>query len=239
MAKKIWIRKNDGMEMVEETAFSTEGFIQGMFNDNPEVIPVDDLGLSRLMVVGRESAFDAGYPDLIAVTETGDIVIIEFKNDGNAEARRKVIGQLLDYGASLWKNFGDYESFDKHIATRYFGSKYCTDAVIKDSLSLEVAARDFFKFEISDEGEEEGAENDLEAFRDALSDNLKKGVFVYVVVCPELPDTAKHIIEYLSVCSNLRIYGVELEYFKHQGIEVVCPSGLAYASAKKAAQRET
>jgi len=131
MSRKMWIGENGDLKPVEESPFSEEAAIQRMFNDNPDVIPGEDFGLDQLMVVGRETAFDAGFPDLLAISKTGDVAIIEFKNVGNAQGRREVIGQLLDYGASLWKEVGGYDVFDESVAQKYFRSNYCTEDRLK------------------------------------------------------------------------------------------------------------
>jgi hypothetical protein len=239
MSEKIFIGEKGNLEMVSGNDFSNEDELQKMFNDNPEVIPGKDFGLSDLMVVGRETTLSAGYIDLLAVTRSGDIVIIEFKNIGNTLGKREVVAQLLDYGASLWKNCSGYDEFDQAIARAYFRSKYCTEEKLKKKESLEVAAVDFYGFEnsgldeSSDQGDGATEEDELRTFKENLERNLQYGSFVYVMVCPRIPETAKHIIEYLSVCAGMRIHGVELEYFKHGDLDIVFPKGITYQSPKR------
>lgn len=236
MSRKIWIGSDGNLQPVDETPFSAENRIQSMFNDNPDVIPGEDFGLDQLMVVGRESTLGSGYPDLIAVTKAGDVIIVEFKNVGNAQARREVIGQLLDYGASLWKERNTCEAFDEQVAQRYFSSRYCQEKKLKNKPSLEAAAIDFFEFTARDEESEEDDVPDsangqtLADFKDALGKNLSSGTYVYIIVCPEIPETARNIIEYTSLCTNMRFYGVELEYFRHQNLDIVFPKGIAFKS---------
>ena len=221
--------------MVEETGFDDEDKLQSMFNDNPAVIPGEDFDLSDLMVVGRELTVESGFVDLVAVSRSGDIVIVEFKNVGNPEGRRKVIGQVLDYGATLWKTIADYDQFDEDVARAYFRSRYCKEDLLKDSVSLEAAAIKSFEFENISDGDEddEGEQDELSAFKANIERNLQQGSFIYIIVCPQINVIAKQIIEYLSVCSNIRIYGVELEYFKHGNQSIVLPRGVAYHKAAK------
>lgn len=54
------------------------------------------------MVVGREANLESGYADLVLVDQTGQICLVEVKNEGNPDTRR-VVAQLLDYAAALWQ----------------------------------------------------------------------------------------------------------------------------------------
>ena len=226
MSKKIWRRAGGNLDALEQIQFADEETIQRIFNDNPDVIPVDDLGLSELMVVGREATLESGWADLLAVTRSGEILIIEFKNQGNAQARREVVGQLLDYGAALWKKCPSYDLFDKATAKPYFGSTYCKDRRLKDKLSLEAAAIEFFEFAAADE--QSGTADDLARFKNGIEATLKNGDFVYVIVCPDIPVSARSIIEYLAVSKSIRMYGVEIEYFKKGETEIFVPRGIAF-----------
>ena len=236
MDRKIWLRGANGFDPVDESRFPEEEAIQVMIHDNPDMIPVEDLGLSRLMVVGRENAFESGYPDLLAVTRTGDIVIVEFKNVGNAQARREVIDQLLDYGACLWKTFTTYDRFDTDLFRAYAASSYCKNESLR-SMSLEEAFREFYRAdrdadaEATDEDATDG--EGFETFRTNLTNNLRAGRFVYVVVCPEIPNEAKYIIEYTTRCLGARFYGVEMDYFRDddKGVEILLPRSVAYDGA--------
>ena len=65
MVRKIWVGNESKLTVANETPFSDEDKLQRMFNDNPEVIPGEDFGLSDLMVVGRETTLPSGYIDLL------------------------------------------------------------------------------------------------------------------------------------------------------------------------------
>lgn len=183
--------------------------IQVLFNEWPDLVPVRDMSLTRLMLVGREVPLESGYVDLLAVTREGRIVIIEFKVKDNYEARRKVIGQLLDYGACLWKTIGSYARFDAFIAQEYFFGDECVDKRLQYKASLEEAFREFY-------GPANGSSDDFTTFKAAIEQNLKKGDFVYVVVCPTIADSTKFVLEHLQCTKGISIYGVEVRH--SQGI---------------------
>jgi hypothetical protein len=71
--------------------------------------------LGPLIPVCRELGTEAGSADLIFVTATGRVVLIETKLWRNPDARRTVVGQILDYAKELasWS----YEDFDARAAT--------------------------------------------------------------------------------------------------------------------------
>src|SRR5438132_11576476 len=103
MAKE---RGGDKWQTVEERAFGKEVELQALLSGNPDLIPVDmlDDGRRPIRVSVREADLPgSGKTDLIGVDEDGNIAIIETKLDSNQEIKRKVIGQILEYAAYLWK----------------------------------------------------------------------------------------------------------------------------------------
>ena len=55
----------------------------------------------------------SGSTDVLAFSAQGDIAIVECKLAANPEIKRKVIGQILEYAAYLWKM--NYEQVDNRI----------------------------------------------------------------------------------------------------------------------------
>src|SRR5258707_10447310 len=58
----------------------------------------------------------SGFTDLVGVDSSGNILIVETKLAKNQEIRRKVIGQVLEYAAFLWRM--PYEKFDELFKNR-------------------------------------------------------------------------------------------------------------------------
>jgi len=71
------------------------------FEEHPQLFPAEDLNLGQLMVIGREVAFESGQADLIYLDEGGQIVIVEVKRGAENPDSRRVVAQMLDYGAHL------------------------------------------------------------------------------------------------------------------------------------------
>lgn len=84
-----------------------ERWLQAQLFEHPELIPLKliDPGSGLVMSVCRELPLpkETGsvFVDLLAVTVTGRLVLVECKLWRNPQARREVIGQILEYASLL------------------------------------------------------------------------------------------------------------------------------------------
>lgn len=102
MARHMLIRGSGADEyVVPETPLPLEANLHDALTKHPELLPSEDMGLGRIVVVGRESTFPSGAADLILVDDRGQVCLVEVKKEGNPDVRR-VVAQLLDYAAGLW-----------------------------------------------------------------------------------------------------------------------------------------
>ena len=91
-----------------------ERWLQELLFENPEILPLDDIdpGAGEIVPICRELPLPKEertvYLDIFAVTPRGRLVLVECKLWRNPQARREVIGQLLEYAALLqgW-SYGD------------------------------------------------------------------------------------------------------------------------------------
>src|SRR4051812_3835695 len=106
----IVIRNSGGKwQKAIKVQFAAEAQLQKLLYDSPELIPAYDQDKSA--VFAREAGLPgSGYTDLLGVDGNGNILIVETKLARNDEVRRKVIGQVLEYAAYLWKM--SFEEFD-------------------------------------------------------------------------------------------------------------------------------
>ena len=104
MARKMIVQLENGSSPVlTEEAAEDEGQLQEMMKTNPDLLPVDEFGMTGpLMVVGRETTLPSGAVDLVAVARSGELLIVEFKTGPQNADFRAALAQLLDYGADLW-----------------------------------------------------------------------------------------------------------------------------------------
>jgi RecB family endonuclease NucS len=87
----------------ESKAAYDEDWLQDLLYTHPVALPVEDIDTSftGLVPLCREMPTPAGPVDVVYVTRDGRPVFVEAKLWRNPEARRKVIGQILDYAKEL------------------------------------------------------------------------------------------------------------------------------------------
>src|SRR5690348_13657668 len=96
---------------VAKLEFANEAELQELIYKSPELIGGED---HTSVVFTKEAGLPgSGYTDLIGVDTSGNVLIVETKLAKNPEIRRKVIGQVLEYAAYLWRMH--YEDFDRYF----------------------------------------------------------------------------------------------------------------------------
>ena len=94
-------------EILHRVPFSeveSEDWLQQVLERSPEGFPlhlIDERLQSPLTCLGREVATEVGPIDLLYISSNGQLVVVETKLWRNAEARREVVAQIIDYGAQL------------------------------------------------------------------------------------------------------------------------------------------
>ena len=102
-----------------------EAVLRDLIAEHPALLPVHDLDPSygRLVTVTRELTIPGvGFVDVLLIDEAGRLVMVECKLWRNPQARREVVGQILDYAREL-SRYG-YEDLQRQvsIATRRQGN---------------------------------------------------------------------------------------------------------------------
>ena len=102
-----------------------EATLRDMIAHHPEMLPVHDLDPSygRLLTVTKELSIPGvGFVDVLLMDEHGRLVVVECKLWRNPQARREVVGQILDYAREI-SRFG-YEDLQRQvsIATKRHGN---------------------------------------------------------------------------------------------------------------------
>ena len=210
-------REGEAGQTIPESAIPQETELQEAFKEHPELIPVSDLGMGRLLVVGRETGVGSGGAvDLLAVDPTGRVVVAEFKRGPENPDSRRVIAQLLEYSSWLWTM--SYEDFDEGVAQRYFNEGKCSEAAVKGAASLEEAAAAYWQdlegFSIDD-------------FRQGVTDALTEGELDCIVISSELDRNVRRVIDFLNATSSFHVYGIEVDHFAEAGRRVFVPRATA------------
>ena len=85
-------------------SFENEAELQRLLNTgSSELIPPDSSTDDAHVAYAREVPTASGPVDLVGIGSSGSITIMECKLAQNHDIKRKVVGQVLDYAASLWE----------------------------------------------------------------------------------------------------------------------------------------
>jgi hypothetical protein len=122
------------------------------------------------------------------------IVIVEFKRGTENPDVRKVVAQVLDYGASLWRT-----SYDE-VGRRCAGG----DGPAAPDLSA-IAAAGCALLDVP---------FDPDAFRAGVEAVLDSGEFVFLYVGRDLDERTRRIMTYLAEGPRMKFFAVEVDYFR-------------------------
>lgn len=202
-----------GAVKLNQTPFGLEDTIQQYIYDNPESIPLYDIRQDiQLLILAREFGTLSGPIDAIGIDREGELYLVETKLYKNPD-KRTVVAQVLDYGASLWKAHPDFDSFLLQLNTS-----------VQKNFQQTIRERIQSFFSLEEAVTEEIITN--------MGKNLEEGNFKFVVLMDTMHDRLKDLILYMNQNSKFDIYGVELEYYKHDEFEIIIPK-LFGAEVKK------
>jgi hypothetical protein len=191
------------------TSYSAESHLQEVLASQPSLLP----GVASSPVAVREIQTGAGPLDVLVVDGEGQLTLVECKLASNAQIRREIIGQVLDYASSLWRmSFHDLDARWRHRHPEGIG--------IIQSLGAE--------------------EEEATAVEAALSENLRTGRFNIVLAVDEINDGLRRIVEFLNdrTAPDLSVVAIEMRYARHGDVEILVPTvygaELARVKAEKA-----
>lgn len=195
--------QNDSAKNLVRIPFAEKNFdeewLQQLIHDHPTVLPINEIepSFSPLISIGREISTPTGYLDNLFVSPDGYLTIVETKLWRNAEARREVVGQIIDYAKELSK----WTFADLNKAIISFNKLYNNNS---DGI-LEMVR----KLTELDEADEQ-------FFIDNISKNLKRGRFLLLIVGDGIRESVEDMIEYLSQSPQLHftLALIELQVFK-------------------------
>ena len=173
-----------------------EAVLRDLIAAHPAILPVHDLDPSygRLITITRELSIPGvGFVDVLLMDEHGRLVVVECKLWRNPQARREVVGQILDYAREL-SRFA-YEDLQRQvsIATRRQGN-------VLFALAQEAG----------------GTLGEAE-FVDRVTRDLAAGRFLLLVVGDGIAEGTRRIGEYLRAQPGLAFsFGlIEMAEYRH------------------------
>ena len=197
-------KKGAGAKKLDKASFESEDYLQNYIHENPEAIPVYEIQEDKkLFVIAREFDTESGPIDALSIDKDGDIYIVETKLYKNSD-KRTVVAQALDYGASLWKHFNDFNEF-KNILEEEIQRKF--------GVSFDEKVKEFFNLDDEQAG----------LLLENMKSNLREGNIKFVILMDSMDDRLKDLILYVNQNSQFDIYAVQLEYYQFEKYEIMIP----------------
>lgn len=206
MGRKLVIMRDGQPEKLAEIQAENELELQDLIKDDPDLLPIEEFGFDPpVMVVGRETRLRYGAADLVLLTRSGRLLVVEFKRGRANPDFRHALAQLLDYGAQLAKM--TIAEFESTVATDYFKGPNCpVDSPVKGKDTIAGAAATHWPG-ISQE--------ETSTLVNYLSISLQRGEFHFVLVSQDFRDGMGDTVAYLnSTITRARFYAVELVKFR-------------------------
>ena len=189
---RVALTSNDGQVHYDE------GKLQSLLAIHPQALPICDIEpfLADAVPVCTELGTFAGPVDLVLVTPHGDIVLVECKLWRNPQARREVVGQIIDYAKELPRH--SFEAFDTAVRK----ASPAGQAAKTDSLYQRSGAQ--------------AAGIDEASFVDAVTRNLQRGRFLLLIVGDGIREGVQTIVEFLQQHAGMHftLALVEIAIFK-------------------------
>lgn len=101
---KILVKGAQGWTSVDAHVYEGERDLQELLLSAPGVLSATQYGGPEFLVAVREFGLPgSGSTDLVGLAADSSILIAECKLAKNAQLKREVIGQILEYAAYLWR----------------------------------------------------------------------------------------------------------------------------------------
>ncbi|MFN3219822.1 MAG: hypothetical protein ACE367_25320 [Acidimicrobiales bacterium] len=188
------------------TAYDDEAALQTLLETSPELLPVDE----PIMLVREFWIPTIGAADLVGITASGEIVIVECKLRANPQIRREVVGQTLAYAGGIWR-------LGRDGFRDQFESK-ATKSIVSALVDL--------------------GSTDVAAASAAIDDAVERGQFRLIIAVDDITAELRTIVEFLNArTEGFEIVALELRYSRQDDLEILVPQvyGAEVAETKRAA----
>lgn len=216
--RKILLVDGGKVTPLNKTEFTGEGKLQDYLEEYPTLIPLADIveGTSDLICIGREVGAGSGSIDLLCIDKDGLLTVVETKLRRNREARREVIGQIIEYASyvSQWTADDVYR-----IANEYFTKSTRVHQSYKGK-TLEAIMKETVGDEFVDED-----------FRVRIGRNLREGRIRLIIAVDELIEPLRATVTFLNSHSNFDVLLLQVSDFQEtEGKKVLVPLLFGYTT---------
>ena len=178
-----------------------ESSLQDLLFRFPRSLPIAaiDAAYSDPVPVCRELSTPAGYVDALYINALGRLILAEFKLWRNPQARREVIGQILDYTKELasW----NYEDLQREVS-RALGRKGNVPYELVRAQAPDV---------------------DEAQFVDNVSRHLRRGEFLLLIIGDGIREGVENIVHFVQSHSGLHfnLALVEAALYRHTANRII------------------
>ncbi len=160
--------------------------LEALLKKSPDLMTTE--GGKPILFFKAQVSIGDNAVDLLGVDADGMIVMVECKLEANREARRMVVGQILEYAGQLWGT--SYDDFEE---------------MLTDNSGRSLV--DMVREHISDDAWSEAD------FRAGVERGLESGKFRLVIAINGMNDELEGIVEYLKQRGGVRLEVLELQQF--------------------------
>ena len=160
----LFSKKGEDAKWLKPIGFPEEEDLQKYIEENPHSIPLSEFKEdANLVIICREFPTEHGeYIDHVGIDKDGEIYLIETKQYSNSDKRR-VVAQVLDYGATLSSEPSNFDSFIEN-SQNWVSETY--------NLTLDEHLQSHFHLE----------EKELETLYQNMNSNYSDNKFRFVIV---------------------------------------------------------
>ena len=175
---------------------SLEDALQTLLQKYPEVIPGVQISPTmdnppKFMLLRREMPIGNWSLDHLYVDQYGILTLVETKLAENPEARREVIGQIIEYAANATTAWASGKL--RQFATEFWS---------KQGVSIENVVSETFE------------DIDIDDLWDLIDDNLTDGRIRLIIAADEIRPEVRRMIEFLNYeMQNTEVLGLELRAY--------------------------
>lgn len=176
---------------------SLEDALQTLLQNYPKIIPGKQIDPGsddppRFVLLRREMPIMGWSLDHLYVDQRGVLTLVETKLIQNPEARREVVGQIIEYASNAREIWASGRA--RQLATEFWNKQ--------GRNADDILAEEF------------GSEVDLESFWELVESNLKQSNIRLIIASDELRPEVRRMIEYLNTeMQNTEVLGLELRCY--------------------------
>jgi hypothetical protein len=196
-----------GVTCLTGERFLNEYSLESLLEANPELIALDEVDAfaGPLTPIGRQVPLSGQALDLLFIDSSCKLTAVEAKLERNAEVRRQVVAQILEYGAYLseW----DLQTLEAQ-AERYFSDKGTPEKYQGADLYQVISQSE--GGELQSEGPTTGT------IREQIRTNLERANMRLIVAVDGVVEPLRKLVAFINGASSFELLLLEVQQYTAQ-----------------------